>query len=95
MNWEQILSTVGIVIGIIGALAGAVAAFYYLTREDIVDLKQALEKIDANHREDVKRMEDHHRESINKMDEKLFRMGEQWAYLLDRLLTKDNASKAA
>jgi hypothetical protein len=64
-------------------------AFYTMLKGDMRAYRDDLNKIDANHREDMKEI----REDMKKVDEKWERMDQKWERLFERLLLQDKQSK--
>lgn len=78
MDWTQTLA-------IIGSMIGATYAFYHITEKRIDKLEENMNRMDSNHREDMKSMD----AKLDKMDEKLEHMDSKWERLFERLLIQD------
>jgi hypothetical protein len=82
MEWLQVLTTIGTI------LAG-IYVFYQFTNERINHLDQIMVRMDANHREDIKRMEEKWERLFERVDNKIAVMDEKWEHLFERLLLQD------
>lgn len=68
MDWAQVLT-------IMATMLAGVFAFYQITKQEIGVIREQINIMNSNHRED-----------IQKMDDKWQRMDEKWERLFEKLL---------
>lgn len=82
MEWLQVLT-------IMGTMFAGVFAFYQITKQEIVIIREQIILMNTHHREDMNSMDS----KLVFMDSKLISIDEKWERLFERLLIQDKKGR--